>query len=167
MIEELVGRLQHLGLTREHAAIFLEGAYQAAKATMHPNGRMLAHAVNNLARDGQKLRALVAFGHDTTPPPEQDGPTTLPLLEAEGRKVAGVVDALTPTDVGFILLLFNYSEEPNDPNNFTTYLSSADRPTMIRLLQELLAKWEAEGTAMAPVKVERSGAPRRKWKFGQ
>lgn len=167
MIEELVQRLEALGLTREHAAIFLEGAYQAAKATMHPNARMLAHAVNNLAHDDEKLAALVAFGHGVEPAPVTDEPTTLPLLEAEGRKVAGVIAALTPRDVGFTVLLFNLTEEADNPNNFTTYLSSADRETMVRLMQELLAKWERDGMAMAPVVVDSPGGPRRKWKFGQ
>jgi hypothetical protein len=165
-IEQLVQRLEALGLTRAQAAVFLEGAFQTATATGYQNMRVVEDAVSNLVADKRKVAMLVAIGHGVEAPPEQ-GPTTLPMLEAEGRKVAGVVDALTPHDVGFTLLLFNYSDEPNDPNNFTTYLSSADRPTMVRLMQELLAKWEAEGFAMAPVRVKRPGAPRRKWKFGE
>lgn len=91
---------------------------------------------------------------------------TLPMLEAEARRVAGEIGASLPEGVGFTVLLFNFTETPDDPDNFITYLSSGDRETMKQTLRELLAKWDADGVAMAPTKVA-GKKPRRKWKFGR
>jgi len=88
-------------------------------------------------------------------------PTPLPILEEEARRVAGEIDASLPDGVGFTLLLFNFTEKPNDPNAFTTYISSAERETMRETLRELLARWDAGEHPEAPVVVK----PRRKWKF--
>ena len=90
--------------------------------------------------------------------------TPLPMLEEEARKVASHIDGMTPPDVGFTLLLFNYGEA-GEQDNFTTYISSADRETMRETLRELLAKWDAGDHPEAPVVVPRMKA-RRKWKFG-
>ena len=91
--------------------------------------------------------------------------TSLPMLEEEARRVAGLIDAATPADVGFTLLLFNYGEE-GDEGLFLTYISSADRETMRGGLRDLLAKWDADDFPEAPVKVPVTKA-RRKWKFGR
>jgi len=86
------------------------------------------------------------------------------MLEAEARKVAGLIDASTPDDVGFTVLLFNFTDDPAEA--FTTYLSSGDRETMREVLRELLAKWDAGDHPEAPVKVT-TPKPRRRWKFGR
>lgn len=89
--------------------------------------------------------------------------TTLPMLEAEARKVAGIIDGAVPADVGFTLMLFNFTE--NVEEAFTTYISSGERETMREVLRELLAKWDAEDVS-APVRVQVTKA-RRKWEFGR
>ena len=85
--------------------------------------------------------------------------TTLPIMEAEARRLAGLIASDLPADIGFTVLLFNFTEKPEEA--FTTYISNAERSTMREALVELLAKWDAEGYAMAPVRVQ-VPKPRRK-----
>lgn len=61
--------------------------------------------------------------------------TTIEELEERARVLARTIQTTLPKGVGFTLLLFNF-----DPHRDTTYISNADRETMIHAMQEFIDK---------------------------
>lgn len=69
-------------------------------------------------------------------------PITRQQLEAPLQKLARSLDSTLHAQVGervgFALLVFDFGDTGN-----VAYVSNAQRPEMIKALQEILAKWES------------------------
>lgn len=61
----------------------------------------------------------------------------LPGIEAKAREIGGIIGAQMPAGVGFCLMLFTFGE-----GGWSTYLSNADRETMVTGIKELLTNLE-------------------------
>lgn len=64
------------------------------------------------------------------------------ILQNLGRRIDRVLQMGTGKKMGFVLLLFDFGEVKAGRMN---YLSNAERGSMLKALQELVAQMEAEG----------------------
>ncbi len=60
-------------------------------------------------------------------------------LEEECKAIARLIKRMMPPGVGFTLLMFTLGE-----GGWMTYMSSAERSTMLEAMKELIEKAEAE-----------------------
>jgi hypothetical protein len=67
-------------------------------------------------------------------------------LEATARRLGRRIGADLPKTVGFVVWLFEWGHE-----GWATYVSNAQRPDMIKALEELLAKLKGEGQIRPPI----------------
>ncbi len=63
-------------------------------------------------------------------------------LNELARKVAKLIGQDLPGDVGFGLFLFNYGNEETGEAGFMSWISNAERQTMIPALKEWIARAE-------------------------
>jgi hypothetical protein len=64
------------------------------------------------------------------------------ILQDLGRRIDTGLKMRTGKKMGFVLLLFDFGEPKQGRMN---YLSNAERGSMLKALQELVAQMEAEG----------------------
>ena len=60
-------------------------------------------------------------------------------LEVSARNIAAGISAMLPESTAFTLLLADMGEKGH-----TTYISNAQREDMIKLMKELIERWEAQ-----------------------
>jgi hypothetical protein len=67
---------------------------------------------------------------------------TLALLESRAREIADAIAPVLPPGTGFCLMLFTFGE-----GRWATYVSNAQRESMIAGVRELLDRLEGSGEA--------------------
>lgn len=67
--------------------------------------------------------------------PEAEHAVPLEDLELVCRELGRTIESLLPEDVGFMLFVFEFSDEPGA---WGTFLSNANREDLVRSLQELI-----------------------------
>jgi hypothetical protein len=63
-------------------------------------------------------------------------------LEEECKAIARLIKRMMPPGVGFTLMMFTMG-----PGGWMTYLSSAERTTMLKAMKEFIEKAEADPSA--------------------
>lgn len=68
-------------------------------------------------------------------------------LEAHARKLGRAIGADLPKTVGFVVWLFEWGSD-----GWSTYISNAQRDSMIESLEELLKKLRGKGEIRPPIR---------------
>ncbi len=68
-------------------------------------------------------------------------------LEQTVRQLGQSLGEALPREVGFALLLFNMPQpgEPDPAENWMSYISNAQRDTMLLAMEEFCARWRSQG----------------------
>lgn len=75
----------------------------------------------------------------------------LAALEVQARKLAHIIGDGLPKTVGFVVWLFEWGNE-----GWSTYVSNAQRDSMIETLESLLKKLRGKGEIRPPIRGGRS-----------